>query len=465
MIKEHTQAVVLLTGIADLVITVAAWVLAWWIRFHSGWVDYHGEIPSLVSIADVIVITLLLTLLVFGRMGIYQPRRGQPLWLETLDLLKACAIVWAGEVFMGHFLHYPRLSVKMQGLLLVIWPMMLITFRLGVRSVLRTLRARGRNTRAVAIVGAGRVGQTLFHRLRKLPWTGYNIVYFVDEARAGETLLGVPVRGGFERVGEIVQKHPVDVVFIALPQRHQDRLEEVLSQLGPNLVDVNVVPDLLSFQFLRHRITQIGRLPVVNLTFSPQTGWNSIVKRLIDVVLSALAVILLLPLGALIALFVKLTSPGPVVYRQRRASLGGEEFDILKFRSMTVDAEDEDGPNWHVETDDPRVTWFGRILRKTSLDELPQLINVLRGDMSLVGPRPERPEFIERFRRQIPGYMLRHHVKAGLTGWAQVNGFRGATSLRKRIQYDLDYINRWSLGFDLYIMVLTVFRGMINPSP
>ena len=465
MIKEHSQIIILLTGVVDLAITALAWVLVWWIRFHSGWMDYHGPAPSLVNLADVIIITLLLTLLVFGRMGIYQPRRGQPLWLETLDLLKASAIVWAGMVFMGHFLHSPRLSVKMQGLLLVAWPPMLMVWRLGTRSVLRSARAKGRNTRSVAIVGAGRVGQTLFHRLRKLRWTGYTIRYFVDESRLGDTLLGVPVRGPFEDVGRLVQEYPVDAVFIALPQRNQHRMEEILNQLGPNLVDVNVVPDLLSFQFLRHRITQIGRLPVVNLTFSPQSGWNSLMKRAGDVAISTIALVALLPLMAIIAAAVKLTSHGPVVYRQRRASLGGQEFDILKFRSMAVDAEADDQPEWHVETGDPRVTGVGRFLRRFSLDELPQLLNVLRGDMSLVGPRPERPEFIERFRRQIPGYMLRHHVKAGLTGWAQVNGFRGDTSLRKRIQYDLDYINRWSLGFDLYIMVLTVFRGIISPNP
>jgi Undecaprenyl-phosphate glucose phosphotransferase len=465
MIKERSQAIVLLTGIADLAVTVAAWLVAWWVRFHSGWMSYRGVAPSLGNLADVIVVTLLLTLLVFGRMGIYQPRRGQPMWLETLDLLKACAIVWAGEVFISHFLHSPRLSVKMQGLMLVTWAGMLVSYRLAVRSGLRWLRSQGRNTRSVAIVGAGRVGQTLFHRLRKLPWTGYTIRCFVDESRIGDELLGVPVHGPFDRTGAILQEHPVDVVFIALPQRHQHRLEGILDQLSPNLVDVNVVPDLLSFQFLRHRITQIGRLPVVNLTFSPQTGWNSVIKRILDVGLSLVALVVLSPGMVLIALAVKLTSRGPMVYRQRRASLGGEEFDILKFRSMTVDAESEDGPQWHVENGDPRITWLGRILRQTSLDELPQLINVLRGDMSLVGPRPERPEFIDRFRRQIPGYVLRHHVKAGLTGWAQVNGYRGATSLRKRIQYDLDYINRWSLGFDLYILLLTPFRSVIQPRP
>jgi Undecaprenyl-phosphate glucose phosphotransferase len=385
--------------------------------------------------------------------------------VETLDLLKACAIVWAGQVFISYFLHSPRLSAKMQIVLLVVWAAMLVLFRLGVRLGLRRLRAQGRNSRSVAIIGAGRTGQTLFHLLRKLPWTGYKIVYFVDGSRGEDTFLGVPVRGGLDHVGSIVQEHPVEAVFIAVPKRHQHRLEEVLGQLEQNLVDVNVVPDLLSFHFLRHRITQIGQLPVVNLTSSPQTGWNSIAKRIIDIVLSTLALAVLLPLMVLIAVAVKLSSPGPVLYRQRRASLGGQEFDILKFRSMRLDAEDADGPQWHVHRDDPRVTRVGRILRRLSLDELPQLINVLRGDMSLVGPRPERPEFIDRFGRQIPRYMLRQHVKAGLTGWAQVNGYRGATSLRKRIQYDLDYIDRWSLGFDLYILLLTPFRGVISPSP
>lgn len=465
MIKEHSQVVVVLTGLLDLAVTVLAWLLTYWIRFPSGWMRYHGPMPTLWSLVDVIVITLLLTLLVFGRMGIYRPRRLQPLWVEAFDLLKACALVWAAEVFVGHFLHSPRISVKMQLVLLVVWPTMLVAYRLTARAFLRSLRRRGKNMRSVAIVGAGRLGQTLFHNLRRQPWTGINVRYFVDDQRAGHNFLGVATYGPMLEIDRIVVEHPVDAVYIALPRHKQELLRDLLLKLNHALVDINVVPDLLSYQFLQHQVQQVGRLPVVNLTHSAQSGVNAMFKRGIDVVFSLTALVLLSPLLIFVALLVKLTSRGPVLYRQRRASLGGREFDILKFRSMVPGAETANGAEWHVDSHDPRVTGAGRWLRRLSLDELPQLINVLRGDMSLVGPRPERPEFIERFSHQIPRYMLRHHVKAGLTGWAQVKGYRGRTSLRKRIQYDLDYITRWSLGFDLYIMLLTLFRGIVSPDP
>jgi exopolysaccharide biosynthesis polyprenyl glycosylphosphotransferase len=227
-------------------------------------------------------------------------------------------------------------------------------------------------------------------------------------------------------------------------------------------VDINIVPDLPSFQFLRHRVGQLGSLPVVNVTHSRQSGWNAASKRIFDLAFSLTALVAVSWLMAIIAILVKLTSRGPVFYRQRRASLGGREFHIIKFRSMFVGSDGADN-GWSTARHDPRVTPMGRVLRKLNLDELPQLFNVAMGDMSIVGPRPELPEFTQRFNKQVKRYTLRHHVKSGMTGWAQVNGFRGRTSLRKRIQYDLDYINRWSLGFDVWIIILTLFRGFINP--
>lgn len=319
------------------------------------------------------------------------------------------------------------------------------------------------NLRSVAIVGAGRLGQKVYHAICRQRWSGYRVLYFVDDRRIGEDFLGVRVHGPLDKVGAVLAVRPVDAVFIALRRDDQHRLGELVGKLETNVVDVNVVPDLLHYHFLRQDIRQIDDLSVVNLTHSPHSGWNAALKRAIDVIFSLIALLVLSPLMLLIAMVVKLTSSGPVMYRQRRASLGCEEFTILKFRSMVSDAEARNGAEWHMEAGDPRITPVGRALRKLSLDELPQLINVLKGDMSLVGPRPERPEFIARFSQQIPRYMLRHHVKAGLTGWAQVNGFRGRTSLRKRIQYDLDYISRWSVGFDLYVMLLTVFGGVISP--
>ncbi len=463
MVKEHSQVLVILTGLIDLMLTVGAWLLSYWIRFHSGWLAYRGVAPPVTDLCALMVITALLTVLVFTRAGLYTPRRMLTLMRESVDIFKASLVVWAASVFVGHFLYNPRISLFMQGLFLAIWLTTLLTYRLSLRSVLRAIRRRGMNLRSVAIVGAGRLGQKVYHAICRQRWSGYRVLYFVDDRRIGEDFLGVRVHGPLDKVGAVLAVRPVDAVFIALRRDDQHRLGELVGKLETNVVDVNVVPDLLHYHFLRQDIRQIDDLSVVNLTHSPHSGWNAALKRAIDVIFSLIALLVLSPLMLLIAMVVKLTSSGPVMYRQRRASLGGEEFTILKFRSMVSDAEARNGAEWHMEAGDPRITPVGRALRKLSLDELPQLINVLKGDMSLVGPRPERPEFIARFSQQIPRYMLRHHVKAGLTGWAQVNGFRGRTSLRKRIQYDLDYISRWSVGFDLYVMLLTVFGGVISP--
>jgi len=464
MVKEHNQIVVFVMGLLDLTVTVAAWLLCFYVRFHSGLLPYkETEPPGLSYIDDAVVITLLLTLLVFTRMGMYRPRRAQSMRREVFEVIRACLIVWGAEVVIVHFLHTTRISLMLQSMFLLAWPSLLIAYRSTVRMLLRSIRRHGRNLRSVAIVGAGRLGQKLLHALRRHRWSGYDVRYFVEDRRIGQEFLGVPVHGPVDNIEQVIAANPVDVVFVALPDERHAQLADVLARLSEALVDINVVPDLLSYQFLRHRVDEIGSLPVVNLTHSPQSGFNAAVKRIFDVCFSTLALVALSPLLLLIALVVRLTSRGPVFYIQRRASLGGAEFDMIKFRSMAPSGNGPNADPWAVEKDDPRVTGVGKVLRRLSLDELPQFINVLKGDMSVVGPRPERPEFVERFSRQIPRYVLRHHVKAGITGWAQVNGYRGQTSLQKRIQYDLDYINRWSFGFDMYILLLTVLRGFVNP--
>jgi Undecaprenyl-phosphate glucose phosphotransferase len=332
--------------------------------------------------------------------------------------------------------------------------------RVGMRVALRYARLRGSNTRSAAIVGAGRLGQKLHNTLNKHPWMGIVVSYFIDDTLNQSEINRCKVFGPTDRLEEILDRHPVDIVFVAMSKPNQEHTEEVISRLSKISVDLRVVPDLLAVQFLRHKVTQLDDLSIISLNYSPQQGWNSMVKRLFDLTLTSLALAVLAGPMLLIAAIIKLGG-GPVLYRQVRASIGGQTFKMLKFRTMVVGAEANTGPVWTVP-DDPRITRIGRFLRRTSLDELPQLINVVLGDMSLVGPRPERPELIERFKLQIPRYMLRHHVKAGITGWAQVNGLRGQAPLRKRIQYDLFYIRNWSLGLDLWILLLTPFRGLVN---
>ena len=279
--------------------------------------------------------------------------------------------------------------------------------------------------------------------------------------RVGKRVHGKEVIGIYNDIDSILERREVDYIFIALPFSQIHHVERVLKATENHPVTVKIVPDVKSFLPLCGGVEDLDGLPILSLQDSPLYGWNVVVKRGFDVVFSLFAICVTLPLMAIIAIGVKLSSPGPVLYRQRRAGLDGKVFEMLKFRTMHVDAEKDTGPVWAREND-PRRTRFGAFLRKTSLDELPQFFNVLKGDMSVVGPRPERPEFIERFRREIPRYMLRHKVKAGITGWAQVNGWRGNTDLKKRIEHDLYYIEHWSLWFDLKIIWLTLWKGLVN---
>jgi Undecaprenyl-phosphate glucose phosphotransferase len=328
------------------------------------------------------------------------------------------------------------------------------TFREG----LRFARRHGVNVRRAVVVGGGGAAAEVLAALRRRPDVGVQVLGVVgDKPDEG----GAAWLGGIEELRAILDREPVDLILIALPHGDSGRLGAVLSEIGDDPVAIHLVPDVYGLVSMRGGIEDFEGVPIIHLRESPLFGWNSVLKRGLDIVVGSLAVVALAPIGLLVAAAVKLSSPGPVLLRQERMGLDGRAFSMLKFRTMRVDAEAQTGPVW-AAPDDDRRTRVGAILRRFSLDELPQLMNVLRGEMSLVGPRPERPVFVETFRHRIPGYMLRHKVKAGMTGWAQINGWRGNTSLEKRIEYDLYYIERWSIGFDLAILVKTIWRGFFS---
>ena len=307
-------------------------------------------------------------------------------------------------------------------------------------------------------MGGGEAAAEVFRVLRRRPDVGVRVLGRLgDKREEGETRwLGAP-----EDIRAVLDAHQVDIVIIALPHADYPRLSAILDGIGDDPVAIHLVPDVFSLASLRGGIEEFETLPIIHLRESPLYGWNVLLKRAFDVALGGAALLVLAPVMLAIAGAVRLTSRGPVFYRQERMGLDGRSFSMLKFRTMVPDAEAATGPRWAVP-DDPRRTGFGALLRRLSLDELPQLINVLRGEMSLVGPRPERPSFVEDFRRRVPRYMLRHTVKAGITGWAQINGWRGNTSIEKRIEYDLYYIERWSIGFDLRILLQTLWLAFRN---
>ena len=334
-----------------------------------------------------------------------------------------------------------------------------------VRALLRGafshLRRRGFNQRQVLIIGGGVTGINTLQHLLALRDSGFQVVGYYSDDEPAAAVPATLATGGIDAALAYLEGHRVDQIWLAMYLSEEDTIRRLLSELKDNTADIRLVPGVFGVRLLNHSISEIGGLPVVNLSVSPMDGMNRLVKALQDRLLALLVLILTSPLLLFIALGVKLSSPGPVLYRQERMSWNGKCFVMLKFRTMPAHAERDCGPVW-ARRDQDRATPLGRWLRCTSLDELPQFWNVLMGEMSIVGPRPERPVFVQEFRHQIPGYMQKHKVKAGITGWAQVNGWRGDTDLKQRISHDLYYIDNWSLWFDIKIMLLTIAKGFVH---
>jgi putative colanic acid biosynthesis UDP-glucose lipid carrier transferase len=415
--------------------------------------------------------TFLLTVMVFQAANLHQPWRGANLaglvrrvffsWIVVIAILSVLGYVTKTSIFFSRKVVLTWMATA---------PAALLALRLQVFLGLRWLRQQGHNSRSVVIAGAGELGRRLARNMAETPWLGMRLAGFCDDFLSGEVELRpgsknqqtYPILGNLDEMIGYVQDHQVHMVYLALPLRAEERLREVVEALRDTTASVYYVPDVFTFSLLSAGFTDLRGIPLISLWETPFFGINGWVKRLEDLVLASLILLLVSPLMLAIALGVKLSSPGPIIFRQRRYGLDGHEIIVYKFRTMKVC---EDGAQIKQATsDDRRVTWFGGLLRRTSLDELPQFFNVLQGTMSIVGPRPHAVAHNEYYRRLIPGYMLRHKVRPGLTGWAQVNGWRGETEtlekMEKRVEFDLDYLHRWSLWFDLKIIWLTIFRSL-----
>jgi Undecaprenyl-phosphate glucose phosphotransferase len=458
VLKQHNQFVLLMLVAADACAVAAAWLASYYLRFEYLPVDPEKGVPALADkYLPILPLVIVAHLVIFQRVRLYRPRRDGALLAEMRDILKAFVVSIVAVIVIDYAL--PQAS-KISRQFLVTYAVLgttcLALLRGSVRLIARALRRRGFNRRAAAIVGSGRAAQRLLYALRRNSWTGLDVRYFVDDADPDKpgVLRGVPVRGPLSALPAVLAAEPVDSVFIALPTERAHRTAEVLAALETSTADVRLVPEINPSFAMRPNVSELDGVPILALRQTPLVGWNAVMKRAFDLVVGGLCLVIAAPLMAVIAALIRLADRGPVFYRQRRMGLDGRQFDMIKFRTMAVNAE-AGGPVWS-RRDDPRRTSIGAFLRRTSLDELPNLFNVLRGEMSLVGPRPERPEFIEQFKEEIPRYMLRHKMKAGMTGYAQVRGWRGDTSLKKRIQHDVHYIKHWSLGLDLRILAQTV---------
>ena len=463
MLKKYNQLFLSALIISDSLVILSSWIGAYYLRFHSGWVPLFNGIPPVEQYQILLLPVLILFLFNFKVVGLYQPLRGKSLWVDYYNIIKANTIsvlILSALLFFYREDSYSRMAV---GIFWLIATCSLVVSHMLVRNILKMLRLRGKNLRYVLIAGAGELGREVAERIDLHPEMGFKIVGFLTtrENKVGTLIDGYPVLGMLDDVSEHIRERGVDKLFITLPMKSQDHFERVLFNLGEESVDIKVVPDLLQYMSLSGGVDNFDGLPIVNLTESPLYGWNLVFKRSTDIVISFLAIVISSPLMILIALVVKLESRGPVFFVQERVGLDRKVFRMFKFRSMKVNSESLSGPVWAKENDDRR-TRLGVLLRKTSLDELPQFFNVLFGDMSMVGPRPERAVFVEDFKKSVPHYMLRLKMKAGITGWAQVNGWRGNTSLEKRIEHDLYYIKHWSLLFDIKILFKTLWNGLIN---
>ncbi len=501
MLKQRQQIFVALLAAWDALVVVFACIAAWMIRRNV----IDGTVPELSWPQNLrewiqqplLVFAVPIALTSMRMFGLYRPWRDKRMLAEARAIVNASlativsliVLLWGlGADIMGGSdpsrmttiggVRFDAAKFQLVSLSLLL-PMLLTLERVAFRAVLRELRRRGRNLRHVAIIGTGRLARIACRTLDRNAWTGLHVSYFVDHHEgeratdsvkkegAKRLILNRMVAGNIGELDHIMDRHPVDAVYLAIPNVRASMIPNLLQRLERYPIDVRIIPDVSPrYSPLSMQVNELEGMPILSIRENPMSGVAGVVKRGIDV-LGAIAALLLFGLPMIvIALFVKFSSPGPVIFRQRRVSIGGEEFNILKFRTMLTAEEEQSGgaegsASW-TKQNDPRVTPVGQFLRRASLDELPQLFNVLLGDMSLVGPRPERPELIAKFREDWRGYMLRQHVKAGMTGWAQVNGHRGDTGLRKRLQHDLFYIRHWSLAFDLKILWLTLFRGFVH---
>jgi putative colanic acid biosynthesis UDP-glucose lipid carrier transferase len=342
----------------------------------------------------------------------------------------------------------------------------MVVLRWALSYVLYVLRARGYNRKRIAIAVASDLGVQVCERLRNEPGLGFEVVGYFDDRRVDRLAVqtGIPVLGTVRHMGGCVQQHDLDQVWMALPLRAEDRIRHILHELRHSTVDIKLVPDIFQFFLLNQSLEEIGGLPVHTLAASPMQGANRLLKAAEDRVLAALILVLISPVLLLVALAVRCSSAGPILFKQQRHGWNGKTIEVWKFRTMTVQAK-ADGLTL-VTRGDPRVTSVGAFLRRTSLDELPQFFNVLQGRMSIVGPRPHPIEINEAYADRVDRYMLRHKVKPGITGWAQINGLRGALDtpdkMERRVQHDLFYIEHWSIWFDLHIVLLTIFKGFVH---
>lgn len=457
--KEKANLLLVIIKLFDwLLITVSGVASFYILEPVKHFPEYQGLLPQ--NYLTALLLGFLFSAWLFPVFNVYKSWRGAGIFEEILTLLFSwsCAILG-----LLAFVFFTKTADDFSRHWFLLWfssaYIGLIFSRVTLRLLLHTLRKKGLNQRHIVLLGGGTLNKQVSKKLESSSWMGLKIAGYFNESDSDKETNNLKYLGDFESVSNYVEQHKIDQVWITLPLTAMDKIESISRQLHSVAVDVMLIPDIASLRMLNHSVTQLDGLAIINMSVSPMSSGNIALKWLEDKILASLILILISPVMLAIAIAVKISSPGPIFYSQERISWNGQSFNMLKFRSMPINTDKlTDGLVWG-KARKKQTTPIGQWLRSTSLDELPQFINVLKGDMSIVGPRPERTVFVEQFKHAIDGYMQKHLVQAGITGWAQVNGWRGDTCLKTRIDYDLFYVENWSLWFDLKIIFLTLFKG------
>ncbi len=461
MIKDNQTAFNRLHIVADGFFVLLSYCLAYMLRFV--WLDMaKAGNYTVEAYFRFLIVVLPVYLSIYWFCGLYAPKRGRGMQWELWLVLKANIIGGAGFIVL---LFLFKMDIS-RSFLAIFYGMNVVLesfFRFFVRKLLEHFRRKGKNLKHILIVGYSRAAEAYVDRILANPQWGYFIHGILDDTMAvGTRYKKVSVLGTMEELSSYLKERDYDEIAIALSIEEYEKLEKLVAECEYSGVHTKFIPDYNHIVPTVPYIEDLEGLPVINIRKVPLSNMvNRGIKRTVDIVGATVALVVFSVPMLLVAILIKLTSKGPVIFSQVRVGLHNKEFKMYKFRSMVVQDAAKEAGAWTTKNDN-RVTGIGKVIRKTSIDELPQLINVLKGDMSLVGPRPERPKFVEKFKEEIPRYMIKHQVRPGITGWAQVNGYRGDTSIRKRIEHDVHYIENWTLGFDIKILFLTVFKGFIN---
>jgi exopolysaccharide biosynthesis polyprenyl glycosylphosphotransferase len=463
LIEKKHRALASIYFVNDAIASNLAMLCAFFLRFQLQIIPLtkgQQDFATYVKLLPIVTIVFPLAFAVQGLYRIRPTRSKTEEWLAVAIGSVVATIVLSGVLL---WVRPGNPEVVYSRATLGIFMLCAIVFAIGgralVRGVVEHRHRAGKDLDRVLIAGSGDLARAVLDRMNAhRDQLGFRIAGYLRNGEDSK-LDALPCLGTIDDAERVVREHDIDHVFVALPHASSEAMTALLDRLVRVCLSIHVVPDLLQFMVLRARVEDIDGLPTINLSETPLEGWSRFVKRGFDLAIAGVALIILSPLMLAVAIAIWLEDRGPAFYRQVRMGLDGKPFEIVKFRSMRVGAENETGAKW-AERDDPRRTRIGRLIRAWSLDELPQLFNVLLGDMSVVGPRPERPQFVEQFRAEFPQYMLRHKVRAGMTGWAQVHGWRGNTSIRMRIEHDLYYIENWSLMLDMKILFMTVLHGL-----